>query len=292
MHSSATPRKVLHFVLASMDQCADEPLRKLFSCDVMVGAWPNGRHHTTLVIASKGLKRLFASTDVRVADLGDISERKDLCFEVVNYADICPAFDALWHSEACVAAASSGRALYVKELGVAGYDGPASMPTVKKIATQEAYVCGLLSRAGPRHKNIAEYLGCVVRDGCVAALVFPKYYETLAERLKRGCEPADVAEVVPGLRSAIAHLYTMDLSHNDINPTNIMFAGRQDTTPILIDFDSCREVNKPLFKGCTYEWGDLNATTARKEHDENAVELIEAHLKTYTMNFKAQVGQL
>ena len=274
-----------------MDQCADEPLRKLFSCDVMVGAWPNGRHHTTLLIASKGLKRLFASTDVLAARLGDITKRKDLRFEVVNYADICPAFDAQRHSEADVAAPLSGRALFVKELGVAGYYGPASARTAKNIATQETYVCELLlSRAGPRHKNIAEYLGCVVRDGCVAALVFPKYYETLEERLERGCDPADVAEVVQGLRSAIAHLHTMDLSHNDINPTNVMFAGRQDTTPILIDFDSCLEVNKPLFKGCTDEWGDLEATTARKEHDDKAVELIEAHLEKYALKIKARVG--
>ena len=289
---SATPTKVLHFVLVSMDQCADEPLRELFSCDVMVGAWPNGRHHTTVVIASKGLKRLFASTDVRVADLGDISKRKDLCFEVVNYADICPAFDALWHSEACVAAGSSGRALYVKELSVSSFSGPASMPYAKKVATQETYVCELLSRAGSRHENIAQYLGCIVRDGCVAALVFPKYYETLAERLERGCEPADFAAVVRGLRSAIAHLHNKGLSHNDINPHNVMFSGRQDTTPILIDFDSCRELDEPLIKRCTPGWGDLDATTARQEHDDKAVELIEAHLEKYTMNIKAQVGPL
>jgi len=259
----------------------------------MVGTEPNVRHHMTFVVASKGLKRLFASTDVLAAHLGDITKRKDLRFEVVNYADICPAFDAQRHSEADVAAPLSGRALFVKELGVAGYYGPASARTAKNIATQETYVCELLlSRAGPRHKNIAEYLGCVVRDGCVAALVFPKYYETLEERLERGCDPADVAEVVQGLRSAIAHLHTMDLSHNDINPTNVMFAGRQDTTPILIDFDSCLEVNKPLFKGCTDEWGDLEATTARKEHDDKAVDLIAAHLETYTMKSKTQVGQL
>jgi len=291
VHSAATPTKVSLFVLASMDQCADEPLRKLFSCDMMVGTEPNIRHHMTLVVASKGLKRLFASTDVRVDDLGDVTKRNDLHFEVVNYGDICPAFDALRHSEAGIDRASSERALHVKELGVAGFYGPASMPTVKKIATQEISVCELLSKAGPCHENIAKYLGCVVRDGCVAALVFPKYYETLAERLERGCELADIAEVVQGLRSAIAHLNTMGLSHNDINPTNIMFAGRQDTTPILIDFDSCRELGEPLLKGCTPEWGDVEATTARQEHDDKAVDAIEAHLESYKRKIKAQVGQ-
>eukprot|EP00168_Porphyra_purpurea_P002987 TRINITY_DN1356_c0_g1_i1.p1 TRINITY_DN1356_c0_g1~~TRINITY_DN1356_c0_g1_i1.p1 ORF type:complete len:138 (+),score=36.78 TRINITY_DN1356_c0_g1_i1:223-636(+) len=136
------------------------------------------------------------------------------------------------------------------------------------------------------------YLGCVVRDECVAALVFPKYFETLTERLERRCECVDVAKVVQGLRSAIAYLHSKGLSHNDINPNNIMFAERQDPNPILIDFDSCRELDKPLIKGCTFEWGDLDATTASKAHDVNAVELIEVHLEKYMMKMKAQVGPL
>ena len=292
MHSSATSNKVRCFLLASMDQCAVEPLRVLRSFDVLSGTWPKLQYKMTVVVASKGPKRLCATTGVRIANLGDVTKRTDLRFEVVNYSDICPPFDARRHSEAVFAAASSGRALYVKELSVSSFSGPASMPYAKKVATQETYVCELLSRAGSRHENIAQYLGCIVRDGCVAALVFPKYYETLAERLERGCEPADFAAVVRGLRSAIAHLHNKGLSHNDINPHNVMFSGRQDTTPILIDFDSCRELDEPLIKRCTPGWGDLDATTARQEHDDKAVELIEAHLEKYTMNIKAQVGPL
>ena len=258
--------------------------------DTLEGTWPQLKYKTTVVLASKGPKRLYATTGVRVAFLGDVTKRSDLHFEVVNYADICPPFDAQRHSESVFAAASSGRALYVKELSVSTFSGPASMPYAKKVSTQETYVCELLSRAGPRHENIDVYLGCVVRDGCVAALVFPKYYETLAERLERGCEPEEVSEVVQGLRSAVAHLHNQGLSHNDINPHNVMFAGRTDTTPVLIDFDSCREVDELLIKRCTPEWGDVHATTARKEHDDKAVELIEAHLEKYALKIKARVG--
>eukprot|EP00168_Porphyra_purpurea_P020496 TRINITY_DN8663_c0_g1_i1.p1 TRINITY_DN8663_c0_g1~~TRINITY_DN8663_c0_g1_i1.p1 ORF type:complete len:234 (-),score=29.94 TRINITY_DN8663_c0_g1_i1:23-685(-) len=158
-----------------------------------------------------------------------------------------------------------------------------------QIATREANVCEKLRRGGG-HRNIAKYLGCVQRDGCVAALCFPKYYETLAERVDRGCTPANVADVVVGLWSAVHHLHRMELSHNDINPSNIMFAGPTDKTPIPIDFDSCGEVGAKMFKGSTPGWGDENRPmVACKEYDADAIGRIEAYLAKHGLTVAAQM---
>jgi len=263
----------------SMQRGAGEPLRVVLDVRSYKGDWPDIKFEMTIIVAMKGPRRLCATVTERLGPLDDDAMNK-LPFKEVNYADICPPFDPKLYTEAAGHPALPSSERYVKELGVACYNGRASS-IVKKIATREANVCEKLARGG-RHKNIAEFLGCVVRDGCVAALCFPKYCETLAERLDRGCRRADVADVVDGLRSAVGHLHRMNLSHNDINPGNIMFAGHDDKTPILIDFDSCGEVGTEGFKGCTPGWGDENrAVISRKEHDEDAIGRIEAHLANH-----------
>jgi serine/threonine protein kinase len=64
----------------------------------------------------------------------------------------------------------------------------------------------------------------------------------------------DYRYVLERLESAIGHLHSLELIHNDINPSNLMLDGNE---PVIIDFGSCRRKGASLEGvGRTYEWYD------------------------------------
>lgn len=56
------------------------------------------------------------------------------------------------------------------------------------------------------------------------------------------------------IRDGVAHLHSIGLVHNDLNPRNVMIA--KDGAAVIIDFDWCRPTGEPLGpKGATMSWG-------------------------------------
>lgn len=51
----------------------------------------------------------------------------------------------------------------------------------------------------------------------------------------------DKKQLFAQLESAVSHLHSLGMAHNDINPRNIMI---KDGDPILIDFGSCQPYGK------------------------------------------------
>jgi hypothetical protein len=111
-------------------------------------------------------------------------------------------------------------------------NGPGTRPSDLFLA--EARTCELLMKFP--YPNVAEYFGCVCLDNRTEGLCFVKYERTLAARLAEGGS-LDRVEVCGEIKLGIQHLHWLGLSHNDINPYNIMF--KSDGTPVIIDFDSC-----------------------------------------------------
>ena len=104
------------------------------------------------------------------------------------------------------------------------------------------------------HPNLGTYLGCVVREGRLVGLAFPKYVETLSARVettrKAGSAHFTVEQGqtwMDSIQSAARHLHSVGYGHNDISACNIMF-DRNDV-PVLIDFDSCTPLGEKLTKG-------------------------------------------
>jgi serine/threonine protein kinase len=60
--------------------------------------------------------------------------------------------------------------------------------------------------------------------------------------------------IMAGMRSALEHLHSLGLAHNDFNVSNIMLSS--DGQPILIDFGSCQPVGLPLISMATQGWFD------------------------------------
>ena len=136
---------------------------------------------------------------------------------------------------------------------------------VQHLSTQildEAKVCEIL-RNHP-HPNIAEYLGCVEKNGRINGLCFVKYSMDLIQRVETG-RPLDSDYYLQSIESGIHHLHALGLIHNDSNPRNIMVG--EDDRPIIIDFDSCKQEGEELWKLGTPGWAIENAEYARPEND-------------------------
>lgn len=74
----------------------------------------------------------------------------------------------------------------------------------------------------------------------------------------------DKKKFIEALESAIDHLHSLGLAHNDLNPNNIMV---RNGLPVLVDFGSAGRFGESLYSLGTTEWYPKNFTTSEKEHD-------------------------
>lgn len=130
--------------------------------------------------------------------------------------------------------------IYIKQPRLTTYDGT---PALAHLLLQEARVCEILIQ-NP-HPNIARYLGCHVQEGRMAGLCFQRYAETAEERRRRG-RPIKKVLFLHQISAAIAHLHSLNLDHNDVKASNIMFPTESSENAILVDFDSCAVIGGPL----------------------------------------------
>lgn len=116
---------------------------------------------------------------------------------------------------------------------------------------EEARTMEFLSRYP--HPNIIKYHGCRSRDGYLTGIVIDRHSFDLQGYLKKDVGVIDKEKFMKALESAVHHLHSLGWAHNDINPTNIMVHCSDDgiAEPILIDFNSAREIGKLLgtFRG-------------------------------------------
>ncbi|KAI0558658.1 serine/threonine protein kinase [Gracilaria domingensis] len=173
-------------------------------------------------------------------------EYKDFDFEaldgiLVNPGHVYPEYDKTMFS---IVSGSLGKEVFEKEPFLLSYGCEPNIDDtmVWKEMYEEALVCEKL-RTNP-HPNIARYMGCRVVNGYIVSLCFEKYTETLRDRLSSGRKRLDKDGCLQGIEHALDHLHSLGLCHNDISPCNIMF--KEDDTPVLIDFDSCRPIGSSL----------------------------------------------
>lgn len=174
---------------------------------------------------------------------------------------------------------------YIKRPRLLSYDRIHNTPSVSRISERvlrEAEVCEIL-KLHP-HPNIAQYLGCQVRNGRITGICFNKYSDTLMHRVnpKSRMKRAFIYDgrslknrdgCLHGVEMGIRHLHSLRLIHNDINPSNVMIDEDTDKdTSIIIDFDSCRPVGESLEEvGRTFEWCDESVQLSLPSNDLDAL---------------------
>ena len=143
---------------------------------------------------------------------------------------------------------------------------------------EEAQIMEVLSRHP--HPNIICYYGCQVRRGRVTGLVLDRHPADLTNYLKNGMGTVDKEPFMEALESAVHHLHSLGLAHNDLNPKNILV--NEARMPVLIDLGSCHEVGRNLTTSRgTKGWIDEDMkdyTTSEKRHDIYALAKIRAWL--------------
>jgi len=90
-------------------------------------------------------------------------------------------------------------------------------------AVQEALVMDRVSNIN--HKNIIGYHGCLVRDGRVTGIVLDRYERDLMGYFSLSDTkdvPLDAEKRMVELESAVSHLHSAGLAHNDLKPSNVM----------------------------------------------------------------------
>lgn len=163
---------------------------------------------------------------------------------------------------------------YVKRPSLMYYGVDGSQKNcIKEQILQEAEVCEIL-RKNP-HPNIARYLGYIEVNGRVRGLCFHRYSMTLAERVKIGTI-LDTKLCLEGIKNGILHMHALGLTHNDINPHNIMLDANDN--PVIIDFDSCRREGEELVKSGTPDWVMEDARYATRANDFYGLSKLEEFL--------------
>jgi hypothetical protein len=143
------------------------------------------------------------------------------------------------------------------------------------ILSREISICEALKEHP--HINIAQYLGCRVKDDRVTGLVFVKYSTTLAERFEEKGRPLRPEIYLKGLENGIRHLHDLGLIHNDINPHNVML--REDDTPVIIDFNTVQREGEGCSSGGTTGWNYEKMEFAVRENDYYGLERIRKALE-------------
>ena len=151
----------------------------------------------------------------------------------------------------------------------------------KTRTSREVSICEIIAQ-NP-HPNIAKYHGCIVEDGFIKGIVFEKYEETLYDKVNPGWVSKKSFQYgeyplqrgrdafITEMKSAMDHLHSLGLVHNDIKPTNCMLSF--DGTAVLIDFDSCLPIGASCrYVGRTEGWCDLEKELSHPSNDAMALD--------------------
>lgn len=103
------------------------------------------------------------------------------------------------------------------------------------------------------HPNIVGYHGCVVKDGRITQLCLQRYKCNLEDYVTQGLSRQQREDLFEDVISAVKHLHSLGLAHNDICPQNVCIDS--DGRPAIVDFDSCIPFGEKLLKGVAADRG-------------------------------------
>ncbi|KAI1324990.1 kinase-like domain-containing protein [Xylariaceae sp. FL0255] len=153
---------------------------------------------------------------------------------------------------------------FIKRPGVTCYETMKGTQYVPREILDETLIMEQLSKTP--HPNIIRYLGCRVQRNHITAICLKRLDQTLAQYAQTPAfSQLDKTKFFAGIKSAIDHVHSLGLAHNDINPGNIMV---KNGMPVLIDFGSCAPFGKNMQSLGTDGWYEELFWTSEKKHDE------------------------
>lgn len=163
---------------------------------------------------------------------------------------------------------------FIKRPKLLSLDNPDETKLLPALLIEEAEVLEYLKTH--QHPNLVEYYGCILKGNRVAGIVLEKHEIILQYRYEDDPHDLDISAFMTDLRAAVAHLHSLQLAHNDLNPSNIA-VNKQDK-PVVLDFGSCKKFGEQLKSGGTPGWIDEDYSVSAPQHDEVALRKIELWL--------------
>jgi serine/threonine protein kinase len=128
------------------------------------------------------------------------------------------------------------------------------------------------------HPNIIRYRGCLIERDRIVGIILDRHPMTLKRRLENDMRGFNAENCMREITSAVNHLHSLGLAHNDLTPMNIM-VDEHDTS-IIIDFGSCQPFGCKLITAGTPGWIDEDFTHSAKDHDIDALRKLQTWLET------------
>jgi serine/threonine protein kinase len=162
--------------------------------------------------------------------------------------------------------------LYIKRPDLKSWDEFEGTDFLLKLFLGEIETLELLRRHP--HPNIVQYHGCTVNRGRITGIVLDQHPTTLEQRLRANPRAFNKDLVLKGTESAVKHLLSLGLAHNDLGPTNIMLD--KCDRPVIIDFGSCKPFGSQLMEAGTKGWVEDHSFFSEQRHDDIALQKIRA----------------
>lgn len=226
-------------------------------------------HQKTFLWMSEADKVFFGRASTNDMTLGDYIK----ALEPVPDKDLFPELPA--DTQLTIAVDYDEGSYFCKRPGLFRFEPGFDFGTPKQVLDETLIMEKLAKHP---HPNIIHYKGCRVKRGRITGIVVDKYEMSL-EQFVRSAElkDLDIDAFLSAINSAVDHLHSLGLAHNDINPGNIMMGEKNK--PVLIDFGSCQPFGRLLQTFGTPGWFEEDFWTSEKKHDDIALEKLRQWLK-------------
>ncbi|KAF5620147.1 3-phosphoinositide-dependent kinase [Fusarium sp. NRRL 52700] len=235
--------------------------------------------HTSIVAVQNG--EIYQGTNTsKPKDIDKASIIKE--FSPVPREDVFPSFPSNL---------TRAPEIYIKVPDVALY-APGDKGSIPQLLLHEAKIYEIL-REHP-HPSLGQSLGCVVgADGRLEGLALLKYKTTISERAHDiSFDLSQREQCIAAVESALEHLHSLGLAHNDMSPFNIMFTDKGE--PVLLDFDTYHPIETGLNKrGKVGEWQGIPRAVYKEsstECDLKALDYLDMWLKNKYEEMKESVA--
>lgn len=238
------------------------------------------QYQYTKILFKRGNEFFFACQQQRATSPSDVDLNSLTNLILIPFSSYCPALPPGCTQSTCPLSDNC----YIKRPNLIGYNEDSK---IKNNVLREITACEIL-RQHP-HRNIAQYHGCEVDNGHVTGLCFKKYRNSLHDKLnphnlnkiafQKSQRPpsADALRYLRSIEAGLRHLHSLGLSHNDLNPANVMLD--QEDEPVIIDFDSCLSNGTGLgMTKRTYGWHDEEIQISQFNNDYEALSELRSWL--------------
>lgn len=165
---------------------------------------------------------------------------------------------------------------FIKRPGLNDYEIMKGSNYIPRALLDETLIMEQISKS--THPKIIRYHGCRVRRGRITAILLERLDQTLTQYVSTpNFQQLDKIKFSEALESAVDHLHSLGLAHNDINPDNIMV---KDGMPVLIDFGSSQPFGKRLQSLGTKGWYEELFFTSEKKHDTYSLNKLREWLQS------------